>query len=87
MAKLDFAIYGYDDTDTAAACAAAALANPHPSKYGGACTGAEASKGGGNDAAVSNGEVKVMTGMGNDSRAVSKGGHGVSADAVGRKEK
>lgn len=72
MAKLDYNIYGLDETATAAEIASAALANPHP---GNGERGSVASKGGGNDASVSNGEVKIISGISKDSRTASKGNH------------
>jgi hypothetical protein len=75
MTKLDCNIYGEDITETAEACAAAALANPHPDKG----TGSRASEGGGGDERYSTAEVKTIRGIANDSRAVSKGGHAATA--------
>ena len=79
-------IYGLDDTSTAAEVASAALANPHP---GNGERGGRASEGGGGGERVSNGEVSIKSqGGGNDSRAVSKGGHSVGAQtSSGRKER
>lgn len=73
MAKLDFNIYGHDETSAAAEIASAALANPHP---GNGERGGQASKGGGNDQAVSNADVKIIKGIENDSRARAEGNHG-----------
>lgn len=70
MAKLDYNIYGLDETSTAEECASKALANPHP---GNGERGGEASKGGGNDRSVSNGELKIISGISKDSRTDSKG--------------
>jgi len=88
MSKLDQNIYGADETSVAEACSAAALANPHPNDNSGAPTGAEPSKGGGQDVNVAHkGDVVVKSqGMSKDSRAVSKGGHGATEGYAKGKE-
>jgi hypothetical protein len=84
--KLDSNIYGADETSCAHEVADMALSAP---KLVDPFDHANASKGGGGDAVVSNSDaIAKDVGGGKDSRAVSRGGHAVSSGtSAGKKER